>query len=398
MQLEDRVRRAERSVRRIAFVVMSVSLGSTSARADNNVTTRVSTEVAGYTDSVGVSVFTPSVGASVESPTAGWGANGRYLVDVVSAASPDIVATASPRWSEVRHAGNLGARYKPGRFGIGIGGAASYTPDYLALGANAQLTQDLDEKNLTLIEGYSFGRDTIGRTGTPFSVFSHDLTTHAVSLGLSRVVNSSLVVGIYGDGIFERGDQSKPYRYIPMFTPEVAASIPRGAPADIVAGRRLLARPLEQLPLSRDRWAVTGRLAWRTDRTTLRLEQRLYVDSWNLRATTSDLRWFIDVAERVTVWPHVRAHVQSGVDFWRRAYEARDVHDLPTLRTGDRELGALSNMGAGGGARFALGKSGSKDDFVLSFSGDGTWTSFADALYVKTRFSGLATTSVEVTF
>ncbi len=39
---------------------------------------------------------------------AGWSVDGRYLVDVVSAASVDIVSTASRRWEEVRHAGSLG--------------------------------------------------------------------------------------------------------------------------------------------------------------------------------------------------------------------------------------------------------------------------------------------------
>jgi hypothetical protein len=382
----------------IVTTLFGMLLAAAPARADGSTTAKASTEVAGYTDSVGVSVFTPSAAASLENPTTGWGANGRYLVDVVSAASPDIVSTASPRWSETRHAGNLGARYKPGRFGVGIGGAASYTPDYLALSGNAQLVQELDDKNLTLIEGYSFGRDTIGRNGTPFSIFSRDLTTHAVTLGLSRVVNPSLVIGIYADAIFERGDQSKPYRYVPMFAPEIAPSIPRGASAITVADSRLVARPIEQLPLERDRWAVTGRMGWRGERTTLRLEQRLYTDSWNLKATSTDLRFFVDVAERVTVWPHLRLHVQSGVDFWQRAYAARSVSDLPALRTGDRELGPLSNFGAGGGVRFALGKAGAKDDIILAFSADGTWTSFTDAIYVKDRFSAIGTTFVEVTF
>lgn len=368
----------------------------TSARAD--VTARASTELAGYTDSVGVSVFTPSVGMSVENPVEGWGASGRYLVDIVSAASPDIVATASPRWSETRHAGNFGARYKPGTFGVALGGAASYTPDYLALSANAQFTQEVDDKNLTLIEGYSYGRDTIGRAGTSFDVFSRDLTTHAVTLGFSRVVNKGLIIGVIGDGMFERGDQSKPYRYIPIFAPQVAPSVPRGASAITVADSRLVARPLEQLPLERDRWAMTGRMGWRTESTTLRLEQRLYSDSWGLNATTTDLRWFVDLGERVTVWPHLRVHVQGGVEFWERAYSARDIHDLPAVRTGDRELGPLSNFGSGGGVKFALGKAESKHDVLLTVTGDGTWTSFTDAIYVKERFSALGATTLEVTF
>jgi hypothetical protein len=139
-------------------------------------------------------------------------------------------------------------------------------------------------------------------------------------------------------------------------------------------------------------------MGWRTQHTTLRLEERLYADSWALAATTTDFRWFVDVASRVTVWPHVRVHAQTGVGFWQRAYAVGSVHELPTLRTGDRELGPLSNFGLGGGVRLALGKPGRRDELVLSFTGDGIWTSFTDALYVKDRFSGIGTTNVEVMF
>lgn len=375
--------------------VLAIVASATRARAEGEVNARASSELAGYLDTVGVSVFTPSVGGSVDNPTAGWGLNGRYLVDVVSAASPDIVATASPRWSETRHAGNIGARYKPGTFGVTAGGAASYTPDYLALSANVGLIKELDDKNLTLTGGYGFGRDTIGRTGTPFSIFSRDLTTHVLTAGVSRVVSSSLILGGGLDVILESGDQSKPYRYIPMFAPEVAATMPRGADAILVADSRIVARPIEQLPLERQRFALSGRMGWRTEHTTLRLEQRLYTDTWGLSASTSDLRWFVDMSEHVTIWPHLRFHVQGGVDFWQRAYAARDILEVPTVRTGDRELGPLSNVGGGLGARVTLGE---EKKVGLVFTGDGTWTSFTDALYVKNRFSTLVTTTLEVTF
>lgn len=371
---------------------------TSTSTSTSNVTARASAEVGGYVDSTATSVLTPSIAATVESPTAGWGISGRYLVDVVSAASPDIVSTASPRWSEVRNAGNLGVRYKPGKYGVAANGSTSYTPDYLSLSAGAQLTQELDEKNLTLVEGYGYGHDTIGRTGTPLSVFSRTLEYHSVSLGASRVVNPGLVLGVYGDGVFERGDQSKPYRYVPIFTPGVAASIPAGASATLVANSRMQARPLEQLPLERDRFAVTGRLAWRATRTTLRVEERGYTDSWGLLASTTDARYFIDTTRRLTLWPHVRFHVRNGVEFWKRAYSATSVHDLPALRTGDRELGPLFTVGGGGGMRLALGRAGALDDIVLTTTLDGFYTSFADAIYVNDRFSALLTTGLELVF
>ena len=367
-------------------------------KSSSNITGRASAEVGGYLDSTATSVLTPSIAATVENATSGWGVSGRYLVDVVSAASPDIVSTASPRWVEVRNAGNLGFRYKPGTFGIAASANTSYTPDYLSLSGNAQLTQELDEKNLTLVAGYGFGHDVIGRARTPFSVFSRTLDYHSISLGMSRVVNPSTVIGVYADTVIERGDQSKPYRYIPVFSPDVAASIPRGASASRVAVTRMNARPLEQLPLERERLGLTVRLAYRGNSTTLRLEERGYADTWGQRASTTDVRYFIDVSRRFTIWPHARFNIQNAVAFWQRAYASTGLRDLPALRTGDRELGALFTVGGGGGMRIALGKEGALEEIALTTTFDGFYTSFADALYVTERFSMLVTTGLEVTF
>jgi hypothetical protein len=362
-----------------------------------NITARASTEVAGYQDSTATSVLTPTLRAGVESATAGWGVDGRYLADVVTAASPDIVATASPRWTEVRNAGSLNARYKPGNYGFAISGVTSYTPDYLAIGFGGGLTQDLDEKNLTLLEGYTYGHDTIGRTGTPFSVFSHTLEYHAFNAGVSRVVNPSLVIAVYGDVVLENGDQSKPYRYVPIFAADDVSRIKPGASIADISELRIQARPLEQLPLSRQRFATTGRLSWRGEHTALRVEERLYTDSWALKASTTDARYFIDIGKRVVVWPHARLHVQSGVSFWKLAY-AGATDALPAFRTGDRELSPLTNVGAGGGVRVALGKAGSTEDLVWITSFDGAWTAFSQTIYVKERFSGLVATGLEVAF
>ena len=364
----------------------------------SNLTVRADTEVAGYIDSTATSVLTPSVGASIENPAAGWSLSGHYLLDVVSAASPDIVSTASPNFKEVRNAGNIGGRYKPGLYGIAGNVGTSYTNDYLSVNAGVQLTQELDDKNLSLVEGYSYGHDTIGRTDTPFSVFHRTLQYHAFSVGGSRIVNSGLVLGLFGDMVFERGDQSKPYRYIPIFSPESAPLVSAGANASDVQSLRIQARPLEQLPTERNRYALTGRLAWRGSATTLRLEERGYIDTWGMAASTTDARLFIDVSNRVTVWPHARVNIQNGANFWRRTYVANDVHDLPAIRTGDRELGPLKTLGGGGGMRWALGKAGDQDSFVLTATFDGYWTDFIDALYVSDRFSALGALGAEVTF
>jgi len=107
---------------------------STTRKLDDTSTKRAAFEIATYADNDNVTVFTPSIAASIENVLQGASLRGRYIVDVVSAASADVVATASPRWTEVRHAGSLEATYKPHNFGVTIAGSVSSEPDYISFG------------------------------------------------------------------------------------------------------------------------------------------------------------------------------------------------------------------------------------------------------------------------
>src|SRR6516165_2766653 len=106
------------------------------ATPEDPTTKRASMEFAGYNDSDHVTVLTPSIALGIEN-TSGASLHATYLVDIVSAASVDIVSTASTRWKEVRHAGTLEAEYKPHDFGVSIGTSVSSEPDYLSYGAHA---------------------------------------------------------------------------------------------------------------------------------------------------------------------------------------------------------------------------------------------------------------------
>src|SRR5205814_487489 len=139
-------------------------------------------------------------------------------------------------------------------------------------------------------------------------------------LGVDQVVGPATLGSLSLGVIIENGDQSKPYRYIPMFSPREAANVPAGASIDSVNAHRLFERPLEQLPLARRRFALSGQLAHRFDASTVRASERLYIDNWGLKASTTDVRWFVDATDRLRLWPHVRFHAQTPVGFWQRAY------------------------------------------------------------------------------
>ncbi|MEO6574790.1 MAG: hypothetical protein ABIP89_13175, partial [Polyangiaceae bacterium] len=287
---------------RVVFLAVAMLGWAASARADDGaLIERASTEVAAYSDTDHVAVLTPSVAGHVGNPTSGWSVDGSYLVDVVSAASVDIVSTASRRWSEVRQAGSVRGSYKPGAWGGSVEASASSEPDYTAYAGGGYLTRDLDDKNFTLIFGYGFGHNVIGRTGTPFSIYSHAFDQHALTAGMTALVDRRTVLTLTGDFTLASGDSSKPYRYIPLFSPSVAPSVPAGATLDVVTRLRLPQTVLERLPLSRDRYGIAARLAHRFEHATARVEGNLYDDSWGLKAVSGDGRLLFDLAARWSV-------------------------------------------------------------------------------------------------
>jgi hypothetical protein len=366
--------------------------------APSVVDVKAGSEVAMYGDSDHVYVFTPSIYGTVENPTAGWSLNGHYLVDVVSAASVDIVSTASPRWIELRHAGGADVTYKPGNTGIGVSGSTSVEPDYTSYAASGSLMQDFDDRNLSVRLTFGGGHDTIGRHDTPFSVFSRTLDHYVGSLSLSNTLSRSTVLTLIGDVVLERGDQSKPYRYVPMFTASDATRIVPGAPIGYVNQHRLPTRVLEQLPLQRDRGAFTLRVAHRWDTATIRLDERVYADSWQMVASTTDLRWLLDASRRFTYGPHARFHAQKAVSFWQIAYISSGPADIPALRTGDRELGPLWSATFGPGAKWGIGPAGDPFQWTLGTDIEATWTGFLNDLYIRNRLAGLGLVSLEGTF
>jgi len=372
---------------------IAIATTAPSARAEG-IVARAASEVAAYSDTDHVAVLTPSITGHVASPTAGWSVDGSYLVDVISAASVDIVSTASQQWTEVRQAGTLSATYKPHTLGASVLASVSSEPDYLSYAFGGTAQADFDERNVSVLVGYAYAHDTIGRTGTPFSVFSRTLEKHGVQASVTRVVDRSTLFSLALDMKLERGDPSKPYRYIPMFAPNVAASVPVGASLQVVTALRSPGRPLEQLPLERDRFALTAKLARRFRRSTARVEARVYGDSWSLIGFTADGRYLVDLGRRFMIGPHARYYVQSAVSFWKLAY-ASDGTSVPALRTGDRELGPLMNLTGGGLARYAFGSMRDPDAWTLGADVDVTYTGFFDDLYITKRLASLVSLSVE---
>lgn len=356
-------------------------------------------ELSGYTDTNAVSVWSPSVAATLKNPLAGWSASANYLVDVVSAASVDIVSTASRRWRETRQAASLSGTVKPKTFGVTAAGSVSREPDYLSLTGGASALVELSNKTVTPSLGYSYGHDTAGLTGTSFDVYALELDRHSVNAAVELVLDPNTLVTLVADGVFERGRQEKPYRFLPLFLPGV--QLPAGASVDQVNAVRLPGRIGERDPDARDRYAFTARLAQRLKGSTLVVSERLYGDDWGLKASTTDIRLLFDMSRRVFFWAHVRGHIQSGVSFYERLYLAAPSANgvvVPRYRTGDRELSPLASGTVGAGIRWFLGGGERHDAWSLLLHSDFTATSFSDALFIKSREALFSALQVEASF
>ena len=367
-----------------------------------NLVVRAGLDVSGYTDTNAVNVVSPSINAGLSSPTSGWNIGGSYLLDVVTAASPDIVSMASPAFRDRRHAASLNGGFKPGIFNFQGNAGLSVESDYTSVSGGLAATADLKDKLITPRIAVGYSHDTIGRSNTPFDVFSHTLGTLSVDAGVTFVLSPTTLMLVNATGQFERGDQSKPYRFIPMFSPTIARKIPQGATVDLVNTYRLPLRPLEQLPTERDRYALGARFIHRMNNATLRVDQRFYFDTWGTKASSTDARYVQDVGKQIRVWPHLRFNAQTAASFYQLAYSAALNQDgsitVPLFRSTDRELSPLLTLTAGGGARFALTSPESTTQIGVTVQGDVMYTRFFNALYVTTRTAVYGTVGLDGEF
>jgi len=374
-------------------------LPTASESVSGDLTYRVGVEASGYTDDMDVDVATPSVSFSVENATDGWGVGAAFLLDVVTAASIDILATASPRWREVRYAPAINGHKKFGDYDVSARASLSREPDYLSASVGATVTGEFVQKTITPSLGLEYSHDINGRTQTSFDVFGKHINRVGITLGLGLVLDKATFASISSVTVIEDGDMSKPYRHVPMFAPDVAALVEPGLIIDAVNFLREPERPLEQLPLSRKRFAVAFAIAHRFADATIRATERLYVDTWGTKATTTDARFMYDVMKELRVWPHARFHAQTGADFYELAYALQRTPDgraiLPSLRTGDRELGPLLAVTVGAGMRYEFGE---RRSLGVSLAGDFIYTRFLDHLFLKQRLGGFGALGFDAEF
>ena len=361
---------------RLQLIALAVLLTPGAAAADPEVT--LSGDTLFYSDDDHVIVVSPQAAAKVALDRDGSEAGVHAVIDVVSAASVDVVSQATPGFTETRVELGAHGAHRIGRWLPGLALRWSEEPDYRSLGGRAGADVRLSG-DTTASASYDASIDTVGRTGTAYADWSASLQTHAGELGITQNLDRRTRVRAVATVAVQDGYLEKPYRYVPLFDMAgVDRAAADGVDLDLHSfdAYRLPERPPEQVPDRRLRAALFARaLRWLGRAGAGRADYRLYVDDWGMTAHTVELGLAVPLPAGVTVELRQRAHLQTAVDFWQRVYVVDDAGTLPRYRTLDRELsGYLASTTSAGatwrhGAVVAYGEAGVMltrfDDFLL---------------------------------
>jgi len=324
--------------------------------ADPAVTVSADTLV--YADDDHVTVVSPQVAARAALDDDGSTVGARAVVDVVSAASVDVVSQATSGFTETRVEADVDGAYRVGRWLPSASLRYSSEPDYHSIGGRAGSTYRAGH-DTTVSASYDLTLDTIGRHGTSFADWSASLDTHTVEAGITQNLGPRTLVRVVATGAVQSGYLEKPYRYVPLFD---QAGLDRAAADGVTLDLdsfdryRLPERPPEEVPDRRVRGSLFARgLRWLGRAGAGRVDYRFYADSWGLTAHTVEVGLSTPLGHQLTAELRDRVHLQTAVDFWQRVYRVDGAGMIPRYRTLDRELGAYVANTAAAGASYRRG-------------------------------------------
>lgn len=296
----------------LVLVLLAVGCGRAPPRPQRG---ELSLHAGYYADNDHVTVANPSVRARVPLSRRVT-AHAGYGLDIISAASVDVVASAS-RSVERRHDSTLGAQVALDPLTtVTVTGRDSREPDYRSDGVTASLDRETSARDRRLRLELRSRWDRVG----PGWVLQQpaDLYAGALAASVTQVVNRLTIVrvGLQVEGL--SGFQSSVYRYVPVAGQWVPERVPdaRGRAAATVRVQRSVRPGL----------AVTA-------------EYGLTADTWGLIAHAGELglRW--EPTRALLVDFRTRVMRQSATDLYQGDYTA-----LTAWRTRDRLLGAMSTL------------------------------------------------------
>jgi len=249
-----------------------------------------------------------------------------HYVDKVSAASVDVVTTASP-YEEERKENSVGVDYLVGKAIYSFAYTKSKENDFTAKAFNFGASQDFFGDLTTLSFGYAVGEDVVGRTGDPF--FQENADRQHFRFGLTQVLTKNMIASVSHEFITDEGYLNNPYRQVRYVN---------------AAGTGTLNQS-EVYPNTRASEATALRLGyylpWRSG---VHVEYRIFEDSWGIDAKDWGMTYVHPLPSGWEVEASFRQYKQSAADFYSDLFPYRDAQNFLAR---DKELSTFDSQSFG---------------------------------------------------
>lgn len=255
--------------------------------------------------------------------------SGQYYVDSVSAASVDVLATAS-EYEEERTELTAGVDYLYERSIMSLGFTNSSENDYEANTVYFSVSQEFFGGMSTITLGYANGWDEVGKRGN--DSFEEEADRRNYQLGLSQVLTTNSLMGFDLEVVTDEGYLQNPYRQNRYIDPNDSSNFLYQA---------------ERYPETRTSYSLATRgLYYLPYRASIRAEYRYYSDTWGIDSSTYELAYVHALNPRWTLEGKARYYDQGQADFYSDLYAFKNSQ---THLARDKEMSSFSGITLGGG-------------------------------------------------
>ena len=250
--------------------------------------------------------------------------SGNYYVDMVSSASIDVRATASP-YEEERKQSSVGVSYLHGKTTMNIGYTVSDENDFEASSLAFGISQDMFGDLTTVSLSYGLGSDTVRMVGD--DTFEEPVDRQSYGLGITQILTRKLLVSLNHETITDEGYLNNPYRSYRHLDP--------GDPT----GQPLFKQEIYPRTRTSNATSIRGRY-YLPYRAALHASYRYYADTWGIEAHTTEVGYTHPWGNDWIFSGALRFYTQDNADFYSDLFPRENAQNFMAR---DKEMSSFSN-------------------------------------------------------
>lgn len=272
---------------------------------------------------------------------------GNYYVDMVSSASVDVLATASP-YTEERTEYSAGADYLRDKTIMSIAYTNSSESDYDAETWSFGVSQDFFGDLTTISLSYAMGDDEVRRNPDPEPIGWIERRRYGI--GISQILTKNWILAANFETVVDQGELNGDNDSV-LNNPYRSARYRNSNPG-VTLGYTY--EP-ELYPLTRNSDALALRsMYYLPYRAALRFEFRSFSDSWGINANSYELRYTHPIEELgLTLEGKYRLYDQGQADFYDDLFDFPNINGVE-FRARDKELSEYQTQTFGLGISYEL--------------------------------------------